>query len=290
VREFLSAREQSRTNGGVVVSVSVKQTNELWRRICEPRRKHLLHAICDCADDEGRAFPSVNYLVWKTDLPRSTVIQYMQEFRRLGILQDVGMRSEVETKVIAHSERDTKVVVVRLDELPAKLPWRAKQKGTSPVAGPGESGSQTLVVRWPDGASPAEDGAIRKNRQESSEETPNNPVRDSNVYGAEGVWQSILQKLAELVNPHSYDTWFKPTHGVSIRGNVLFVRVPTTDFRHMGTKYAALLENVSPHLKVRFLAPGEISPLCSENPRRMRPVSYSVGMEEIRRQAASTSR
>src|SRR5258708_5391843 len=99
--------------------MSVKNTDELWlHRECEPRRMHLLHAIADCADDEGRAFPSVNYLAWKTNLPRSTVIQYMQEFREQGVLEDVGMRSDIEHHIRAHSERDTKVVTLHLDKLP----------------------------------------------------------------------------------------------------------------------------------------------------------------------------
>lgn len=138
-------------------------TNGLWLRDCEPRRKHLLHAICDCADDDGRAFPSVNYLTWKTDIPRSTVIQYLQEFRASGVLEDVGRRSEIEHGVAPHSERDTSVVRVRLDLLPAKKPWRP-----SPATGIGVVQSPEGVVQRTDGGSPVDGRAIRKNHQEPS--------------------------------------------------------------------------------------------------------------------------
>lgn len=151
--------------------MSVNMTNGLWLRDCEPRRKHLLHAICDCADDDGRAFPSINYLVWKTDLPRSTVIQYMQEFRAQGVIEDVGRRSEIENAVERYSDRDTSVVRVNLAKLPTKKPWRKP----SPATGLGCASDQTTVVQPPEGVvqrksggSPAAGGAIRKNHHEPS--------------------------------------------------------------------------------------------------------------------------
>lgn len=145
--------------------MSVKQTSELWKRKCEPRRKHLLHAICDCADDDGRAFPSVNYLVWKTDLPRSTVIQYMQEFRLAGVLEDAGRRSTIECGIGKHSAKDTAVVWVRLEQLPLKEPWRNKSKSVVQPPDYGESSHRTTVVQSPDLGSPVDGFAIRKNRQ-----------------------------------------------------------------------------------------------------------------------------
>ena len=106
--------------------MSVRQNSLLWQRQCEPRRQHLLHAICDCADDDGHAFPSINYLVWKTGLPRRTVILYMQEFRKLGVIVDLGRRSGIDHRILPHSQRDTSVICVRLENLPAKPPWLGK--------------------------------------------------------------------------------------------------------------------------------------------------------------------
>jgi hypothetical protein len=164
--------------------MSVKMTNELWRRDCEPRRKHLLHAICDCADDDGRAFPSVNYLAWKTDLPRSTINQYMGEFREQRVIEDLGRRSQVEHAIPQHSGADTSVIRVRLDRLKEKQPWRVP----SLVTGLGSSDSRTRVVQPGAGGSPADGRAIRKNHHEPSLK----PI--CNLCGNSGTWEQKAHK------------------------------------------------------------------------------------------------
>ncbi|MGA8312034.1 MAG: hypothetical protein WB755_18515 [Terriglobales bacterium] len=94
-----------------------------------------MHAICDCADDDGHAFPSINYLVWKTGLPRRTVILYMQEFRKLGVIVDLGRRSGIDHRILPHSQRDTSVICVRLENLPAKPPWLGKAASAAVALG-----------------------------------------------------------------------------------------------------------------------------------------------------------
>ena len=51
-------------------------------------------------------------------------------------------------------------------------------------------------------------------------------------------WIRILDALEKKINRHSYDTWLKPTRYSHATGGVLFVRVPTVEFRHVGDKYA----------------------------------------------------
>jgi hypothetical protein len=150
--------------------VSVKQTNALWQRECDPKRMHLLHAICDCADDDGRAFPSINYLAWKTGLARSTVLLYMQGFRENGVLENLGRRAALERRVEANSERDTSVVMVHLDKLPLKKPWR-EIRGGSTATGLRESNSGPTGVQLEPGGSPAAGGATK---EESSVEPSQN--------------------------------------------------------------------------------------------------------------------
>ena len=55
-------------------------------------------------------------------------------------------------------------------------------------------------------------------------------------------WLRILDALEKKVNRHSYDTWLKPTRYSHTREGVLFVRVPTQEFRHIGEKYADLIQ------------------------------------------------
>jgi chromosomal replication initiator protein len=55
-------------------------------------------------------------------------------------------------------------------------------------------------------------------------------------------WVEILGALEKKVNRHSYDTWLKPTRYSHIEQNKIFVRVPTPEFRHIGEKYADLIQ------------------------------------------------
>jgi hypothetical protein len=140
--------------------MSVLQNTLVWQRQCEPRRQHLLHAIADCADDEGRAFPSVNYLVWKTGLPRSTVLLYLQEFRKSGVLQDLGRRSQIDHRIIPFSPRDTSVFMLHVERIPAKEPWRGRPP--SPAIGLGVVQPMHRASPAVRGASPVTGLAIRK--------------------------------------------------------------------------------------------------------------------------------
>ena len=55
-------------------------------------------------------------------------------------------------------------------------------------------------------------------------------------------WVRILDALEKKINRHSYDTWLKPTRYSHANGGILFVRVPTVEFRHVGDKYADLIQ------------------------------------------------
>ena len=55
-------------------------------------------------------------------------------------------------------------------------------------------------------------------------------------------WARILDALEKKINRHSYDTWLKPTRYSHSSGGILFVRVPTIEFRHAGDKYADLIQ------------------------------------------------
>src|SRR6202162_251973 len=55
-------------------------------------------------------------------------------------------------------------------------------------------------------------------------------------------WARILDALEKKVNGHSYDAWLKPTRYSHASNGVLFVRIPTAEFRHVGDKYADLIQ------------------------------------------------
>src|SRR5438552_1250430 len=65
-------------------------------------------------------------------------------------------------------------------------------------------------------------------------------------------WLRILDALEKKINRHSYDTWLKPTRFSHSSGGVLFVRVPTVEFRHAGDKYADLIQEAIDNLGLGF--------------------------------------
>jgi chromosomal replication initiator protein len=65
-------------------------------------------------------------------------------------------------------------------------------------------------------------------------------------------WTRILDALEKKINRHSYDTWLKPTRYSHASGGVLFVRVPTAEFQHVGDKYEDLIQEAIDNLGLGF--------------------------------------
>ena len=55
-------------------------------------------------------------------------------------------------------------------------------------------------------------------------------------------WARILGALEKKVNRQSFDTWLKPTRFSHVTGRMLFVRVPTPEFQHIGDRYGDLIQ------------------------------------------------
>jgi chromosomal replication initiator protein len=65
-------------------------------------------------------------------------------------------------------------------------------------------------------------------------------------------WVRILDALEKKINRHSYETWLKPTRYSHAEKGVLFIRVPTVEFRHIGEKYADLIHEAMDDLGLEF--------------------------------------
>jgi chromosomal replication initiator protein len=65
-------------------------------------------------------------------------------------------------------------------------------------------------------------------------------------------WIRILDALEKKINRHSYDTWLKPTRYSHANGGILFVRVPTIEFRQVGDKYADLIQEAIDNLGLEY--------------------------------------
>jgi len=65
-------------------------------------------------------------------------------------------------------------------------------------------------------------------------------------------WARILDALEKKINRHSYDTWLKPTRYSHASNGVLFVRIPTAEFRHVSDKYADLIQEAVDNLGLGY--------------------------------------
>jgi chromosomal replication initiator protein len=67
-------------------------------------------------------------------------------------------------------------------------------------------------------------------------------VSTATVTAAANPWLRILAALEKKISRHSYDTWLKPTRFSHANSSVIFVRVPTPEFRHIGDKFGDLIQ------------------------------------------------
>ena len=65
-------------------------------------------------------------------------------------------------------------------------------------------------------------------------------------------WIQILSALEKKINRHSYETWLKPTRYSHVKGNVIYVRVPTQQFADIGDKYGDFTSNLQNHLRALY--------------------------------------
>ena len=55
-------------------------------------------------------------------------------------------------------------------------------------------------------------------------------------------WLQILSALEKKVIRQSFETWLKPTRFSHAAGRMLYVRVPSPEFQHIGEKYGDLIQ------------------------------------------------
>jgi chromosomal replication initiator protein len=97
-------------------------------------------------------------------------------------------------------------------------------------------------------------------------------------------WLRILEALEKKINRHSYDTWLKPTRYSHSSGGVLFVRVPTTEFQHVGDKYADLIQEAIDNLGLDF---NDVKFVTPEDDPAATPVRHDGGLSRPQPQTAT---
>jgi len=88
-------------------------------------------------------------------------------------------------------------------------------------------------------------------------------------------WIRILDALEKKINRHSYDTWLKPTRYSHAAGSVLFIKVPTVEFRHVGDKYADLIQEAIDNLGLEY---EDVKFVTPEDDPASTPVRHDGGL------------
>ncbi len=100
-------------------------------------------------------------------------------------------------------------------------------------------------------------------------------------------WLRILDALEKKINRHSYDTWLKPTRYSHSSAGTLFVRVPTPEFRHVGDKYADLIQEALDNLGLEYQDVQFVTP---EDDPAATPVRHDGGLSPRITPVAAQSR
>src|SRR6202045_3949788 len=88
-------------------------------------------------------------------------------------------------------------------------------------------------------------------------------------------WARILDALEKKINRHSYDTWLKPTRYSHASNGVLFVRIPTAEFRHVGDKYADLIQEAVDNLGLGY---EDVKFVTAEDDPSNTPIRHNGGL------------
>ena len=88
-------------------------------------------------------------------------------------------------------------------------------------------------------------------------------------------WLRILDALEKKINRHSYDTWLKPTRYSHSSNGIMYVRVPTVEFRHVGDKYADLIQEALDNLNMDYRDVEFVTP---EDDPAATPVRHDGGL------------
>ena len=88
-------------------------------------------------------------------------------------------------------------------------------------------------------------------------------------------WVRILDALEKKINRHSYDTWLKPTRYSHATNKVLFVRIPTPEFHHVGDKYADLIQEALDNLGLGY---EDVKFVTAEDDPSNTPIRHDGGL------------
>ncbi len=105
-------------------------------------------------------------------------------------------------------------------------------------------------------------------------------------------WDEILNEVRRVVNPHTFNTWLRPTRQDHLHDGVLYVAVPNADFERVREKFGPEIEQAIVRLnlteavrEIEFVAPPVREPEPEADPEAAmingRPVQTQLDFESI---------
>ena len=101
----------------------------------------------------------------------------------------------------------------------------------------------------------------------------------SSATAAVDPWVQILGALEKKINRHSYDTWLKPTRYSHLKGNIMFVRVPTQEFVNIGDRYGDLIQEAIDNLGFDFQDVQFVT--TEDSPAAKTPIRHDGGLSAV---------
>ena len=111
-------------------------------------------------------------------------------------------------------------------------------------------------------------------------------VSTATVTAAANPWLRILAALEKKISRHSYDTWLKPTRFSHASSSVIFVRVPTPEFRHIGEKFGDLIQEAMDTLAPEYQ---DVKFITAEEDPSAPPVRPDGGFAPVSATAATAA-
>jgi len=111
-------------------------------------------------------------------------------------------------------------------------------------------------------------------------------VSTATVTATANPWLRILGALEKKISRHSYDTWLKPTRFSHANSTVIFVRVPTPEFRHIGEKFGDLIQEAMDTIAPEYQ---DVKFITAEEDPTAPPVRPDGGFAPVSATAASSA-
>lgn len=97
-------------------------------------------------------------------------------------------------------------------------------------------------------------------------------------------WDEILGEVQKQINPHTYNTWLRPTRQERLENGTLYIAVPTVDFERVGEKFGPQIEQAIARLHLegvvrdlRFVPPLVSGARAASSP----PLQQNLDFESV---------